>query len=108
MLLAQKRGMNVPPKTSSHINFEDAPPSFDGARMMLDFTASVDGRLVRCSVSAEALEDHFGAASALESELLQAFERGRNRIHRVARLALEDSDGQPVVLHSGLFRISAT
>jgi hypothetical protein len=99
--------MNKSPKPSRHITFEDAPPSFDGARMMLDFIASVDGRPVQCSVSAEALEDHFGAASALENALLQAFERGRDPIHRVARLALEDNGGQPVVLHSGLFRISA-
>ncbi|MEJ2769170.1 DUF1488 domain-containing protein [Mycetohabitans sp. B46] len=99
--------MNESLKPSQHITFDDASPAFDGARMMLDFTASVDGRLVQCSVSAEALEDHFGATSVLESELLQAFERGRDCIYRVARLALTDSDGQPVVLHSGLFRISA-
>lgn len=100
--------MNTAQKRQRHIAFHDEPAVFDGARMVVNFTAQVDGQAVQCSVSAEALEDHFGAASALEIELLQAFERGRSRIHHVARLALEDSGGKPILLHSGLFRIAAT
>jgi hypothetical protein len=100
--------MSTSQKRQRHIAFPGDPPVFDGARMMVDFVALVDAQRVVCSVSAEALEDHFGARSVLEDELLQAFERGRPRIQELARIALEENDGRPVVLHSGLFRIAAS
>jgi hypothetical protein len=100
--------MNGSQKHQRHITFGSDAPAFDGARMMVDFVALVDGASVSCSISAEALEDHFGAQSSLESELLQAFERGRARIHEAATAALKETDGRSVVLHSGLFRIAAS
>ncbi|MGF6602385.1 hypothetical protein P3T23_007137 [Paraburkholderia sp. GAS448] len=42
---------------------------------------TVDGEaVVACAITTEALEDHFGADSALESNLMAAFDKGRNRI----------------------------
>ncbi len=87
------------------ITFPDDPPVFDGANLAVRFTACVDGRPVECSITAEALEDHFGADSALEDTLLKAFERGRARIRSVCAEALDQNQGERVVLHSGLFRV---
>lgn len=89
-----------------HIKFADQPPIYDGDDFALHFTALVDARPVVCSISAEALEDHFGAASAREDDLLQAFEQGRARIRSVCAEALDSSGGQSVVLRSGLFRVA--
>lgn len=88
------------------IDFPDESPVFNGADLRVEFTALVDAHRVICAVSAEALEDHFGAASALETELRDAFIRGRREIVALCRRALEQSDGRPLVLHSGAFRIS--
>ena len=81
-------------------------PVFDGAQMVVRFIAMVDGVPLSCAITAEALEDHFGASSTLEAELLRAFTEGRDRIHDVCKRAIEDSGGAAVVLRSGLFRIA--
>jgi hypothetical protein len=87
------------------ISFPDEVPGFDGSSLTVQFTARVDGEPVICAISAEALEDHFGAESALEDALLAAFERGRPRIRSVCAEALDQNEGAAVVLHSGLFRV---
>ena len=89
------------------VHFPDEPPVFDGANVVLRFLAEVDGTPMVCEITAEALEDHFGAESTLEASLRDAFERGRTRIHTVCVSALAESGGAPVVLHSGLFRVQA-
>jgi hypothetical protein len=86
------------------VNFADEAPQYDGANLLVNFVAQVDGAPVLCSITAEALEDHFGADSALEAAVLRAFEKGRTRIHPVCVKALSASGGAPVVLHSGFFR----
>lgn len=88
-----------------HITFPDEQPAFDGSSLSVRFMARVDGEAVVCSITAEALEDHFGADSALEATLIAAFEHGRGRIRSVCAEALDLSDGGGVVLHSGLFRV---
>ncbi|WP_133645749.1 DUF1488 domain-containing protein [Paraburkholderia flava] len=88
-----------------HITFPDDPPAFDGASLTVRFIAHVDGEPVICEITAEALEDHFGADSPLESVLLAAFERGRPRIRPVCSAALEQNEGASVVLRSGFFRV---
>ncbi|MGF6602378.1 hypothetical protein P3T23_007130 [Paraburkholderia sp. GAS448] len=40
-----------------HIAFPDDQPVFDGANLIVRFTASVDGEPVECTIAAEALED---------------------------------------------------
>lgn len=87
------------------IIFSDDAPMFDGAQMVVRFVAIVDGVPVSCAITAEALEDHFGADSTLEAELLRAFAQGRERIHEVCKRTIEQSGGAAVVLRSGLFRI---
>jgi hypothetical protein len=87
-----------------HITFSDDKPFFDGANLTLSFMARVDGEEVACTITAEALEDHFGADSPLESSLMAAFEKGRDRIRSVCAEALDQNGGDGVVLHSGLFR----
>jgi hypothetical protein len=88
-----------------HITFSDDPPLFDGTNLTVRFMARVDGEAVGCAITAEALEDHFGADSALESTLLAAFEKGRQRIRSVCAEALDQNEGDGVLLHSGLFRV---
>ncbi|WP_306805922.1 DUF1488 domain-containing protein [Caballeronia sp. BR00000012568055] len=92
--------------STMHITFPDDPPSFDGDELAVHFTALVDGETVVCSISAEALEDHFGAESAREEDLMPAFERGEARIRSVCAEALDDNGGESVVLRSGLFRVA--
>ena len=87
------------------ITFPDEAPGFDGSSLTVQFTARVDGEPVICSITAEALEDHFGAQSALEDALVAAFAQGRRRIHSVCAEALDQTEGSSVVLHSGLFRV---
>ena len=88
-----------------HITFSDDAPVFDGANLTVRFNAQVDGEPVDCAISVEALEDHFGAQSPLEDELLRAFPRGRARIRSVCAEALDQNEGASVVLRSGLFRV---
>lgn len=88
-----------------HITFTDDAPVFDGSSLTVHFNARVDGEPVGCAISAEALEDHFGADSPLEDALIGAFERGRARIRSVCAEALDQNGGASVILHSGLFRV---
>lgn len=88
------------------VTFREDAPVFDGAQMVVRFIAMVDGVPLSCAITAEALEDHFGARSTLEAELLRAFAEGRERIHGVCEHALEESRGAAVILRSGLFRIT--
>ncbi|WP_429454520.1 DUF1488 domain-containing protein [Paraburkholderia sp. 40] len=69
------------------------------------FTAPVDGEPVGAAITAEPLEDHFGAHSALESALMAAFDNGRNPIRSVCAESIDQNGGKGVVLHSGLFRV---
>ena len=87
------------------VTFPDDAPAFDGAQMVVRFVALVDGVPLSCAITAEALEDHFGAGSTLEADLLRAYAEGREGIHAVCRRAIEASHGAAVVLRSGLFRI---
>ncbi|KXV10128.1 transcriptional regulator [Caballeronia megalochromosomata] len=92
--------------STMHITFADEAPVFDGDDLAIHFAALVDGDPVVCSITAEALEDHFGAASPREDDLLDAYARGAARIRAVCAEALDDNGGQPVVLRSGLFRVA--
>ena len=87
------------------ITFTDDQPAFDGSNLTVRFMARVDGEAVICAITAEALEDHFGADSALEDTLMAAFDKGRHRIRSVCAEALDQNEGEGVLLHSGLFRV---
>lgn len=89
-----------------NVAFPDEAPVFDGANMLMRFVADLDGEPVVCAITAEALEDHFGAESALEAALRSAFERGRARICAACSEAIRATGGS-VVLHSGRFRVES-
>ncbi len=86
------------------IRFPDEPPHYNGPELMLTFPALVDGKRVDCSITAEALEDHFGARSPREEDALHAFGAHRRKIEEAARALLIELGDKPVVLHSGYFR----
>ncbi|MFA8359046.1 DUF1488 domain-containing protein [Burkholderia ubonensis] len=86
------------------ISFPVEQPAYCGPDLLLAFPALVEGGRVRCAITAEALEDHFGAASPREQDLADAFSRHRPVIERAARDMLEAVGGRPVLLHSGVFR----
>jgi hypothetical protein len=89
------------------IHYADNALTFDGSSMRMHFVVECDGELLSCAITAEALEDHFGAESALEAALREAFERGRSRILAVCADAIKETGGS-VVLHSGSFRVLGT
>ncbi|KVE29370.1 hypothetical protein WS67_05840 [Burkholderia singularis] len=93
----------MPAESVARVRLMGEPPEFDGAALLLRFWADVDGRRVPCAITAEALEDHFGARGALEDDLRAAFERGRERIRAACADVLARDNGG-VVLHSGYFR----
>lgn len=86
------------------ITFPDTPPEFRGWNLTVGFVAKVDDRHVDCAISAEALEDHFGAESPDPNDLLAAFDRHRHAIERAARKVLKDSDSSEILLRSGYLR----
>ncbi|KAG8152432.1 DUF1488 domain-containing protein [Burkholderia catarinensis] len=96
----------MPTDSARRVTLTDAPPVFDGAALQLCFVVDVDGAPQTCAITVEALEDHFGAPSALEADLRAAFERGRARIEAACAEVLADRHGD-VVLHSGYFRAPA-
>ncbi|WP_347556281.1 DUF1488 domain-containing protein [Robbsia sp. KACC 23696] len=86
--------------------FPNVEPEYHGSPPEVRFLVRVDGAPVICSISAEALQDHFDAHGPFEDELLHAFVRGRQRISAVCIAALRRSHGDPVVLRSGMFRFA--
>lgn len=87
------------------IEFPERQRIWNASELLVDFPVRVDNRDVLCSISVEALEDHFGAHSSLEADVLDAFDDAVRRIHAICRRALEDNQGQAVVLRSGLIRL---
>lgn len=86
------------------ITFPPTPPVFRGSDLTVAFVACVDGKNVDCAISAEALEDHFGARSPSSADLLNAFRRHRTEIQNTARDLLDQVDTHQLRLHSGHFR----
>jgi hypothetical protein len=89
------------------ISFPRTAPEFDSEFFTLKFPAEVDGARIECSITAEALEDHFGARSISETDLAEAFGAHRGAIEETAATLIEATHGAPVVLHSGVFRMMA-
>ncbi|VWC73437.1 periplasmic protein [Burkholderia lata] len=96
----------MPADSTRRVTLVDEPPVFDGAALQLRFVVDVDGEPQTWAITVEALEDHFGAPSALEADLRDAFEQGRARIEVACAEVLADGNGG-VVLHSGDFRAPA-
>ncbi|CAB3798962.1 hypothetical protein LMG28688_04857 [Paraburkholderia caffeinitolerans] len=87
------------------ISFPRMAPQYDSACYTLVFPVQVDGRWIHCGITAEALEDHFGASSIREADLVDAFRAHRSAIEEAAATLIEATHGVPVLLHSGVFRV---
>jgi hypothetical protein len=90
--------------TDMNITFLTQAPVYLSDEPALLFTARVDGRSVECTISAEALEDHFDAVSWREEDLQRAFENNRAVIEGAAEQLLTSVGCRPVMLRSGYFR----
>jgi len=86
------------------ISFPFCRPDYCARDLVLTFPAHVDHQPVQCAITAEALEDHFGARSLREEDLIDAFTAHRHDIEVAARRMLNEVGGNPVLLHSGYFR----
>ncbi len=86
------------------ISFPQEAAEYCGRDLVLAFPALVDGERVQCAITAEALEDHFGAESLREEDVQRAFEANRHAIEHAARKMLQELGKTPVLLHSGFFR----
>jgi hypothetical protein len=86
------------------INFPKEVPEYSGRELTLAFPAMIDGERVECTITAAALEDHFGAESARAEDMLHAFDNHRDRIEAVARRLLSDTRAQCLTLRSGYVR----
>jgi hypothetical protein len=86
------------------IIFPNEAPEYSGRELTLAFPAMVDGERVQCSITAEALEDHFGAASSRLEDMVGAFSTNRSRIEAATRRLLFETRAQCLVLRSGYVR----
>lgn len=67
------------------------------------FEATVNGNDVWCSVSLDALSDHFGNEGTSSHDLVSTFEANRAQIENAARRVLEKNGGQSVELETNDF-----
>ncbi|NML31875.1 DUF1488 family protein [Paraburkholderia antibiotica] len=86
------------------ISFPASLPEYCARDLVLAFPALVDERPVQCAITAEALEDHFGARSLREDDLVDAFVEHRAQIELAAQRLLMEVGAKPILLHSGFFR----
>jgi hypothetical protein len=88
------------------IEFPNELPAYCDADPALAFPAVVNGARLKCSITAEALEAHFGAQSLRQEHLQSAFVAHIHAIHVAARRIFTELGALPIVLHSGYFRYS--
>lgn len=88
------------------IRFLPDEPTYCAAGPRLQCRASVDGNSASYAITAEALEDHFGARSCRSDDLLSAFQVHRGDIEAVARMLFEQTGSKEITLHSGHFRFA--
>jgi hypothetical protein len=86
------------------ILFPKESPEYSGRELTLAFPAVIDGERVECVITAEALEDHFGAASPRLEDMVEAFDEHRARIEAATRRLLSETRAQCLVLRSGYVR----
>lgn len=79
-------------------------PHYSATDLTLTCIANVDGSPACYAVTAEALEDHFGARSYRQEDLLLALETHRDAIEEMARALFKLTESHNIVLRSGHFR----
>lgn len=65
----------------------------------LRMSVKVDGKPVRCAISQEALQDHFGAGAGAHA-MVDAFNAHRATIEAKAQAKLLENGGEPVLLRT--------
>ena len=73
-----------------NISFPEEPPVYNAEQLALIFPAMVNSAPIECAITAEALEDHFGAASAREPDLQEAFRANRAAIETATTRLIEE------------------
>jgi hypothetical protein len=68
------------------LTFSNPPIRYDSARDVITFDGQTLGGSVRCSVSREALEDHFDANNRGKVGRIEAFQKSRSKIETLLRL----------------------
>jgi len=67
------------------LTFSDAIPRYDFERDVVTFIGKTPGGDVRCAISREALDDHFGTTSLSNEGRLNKYRENRSKIERMAR-----------------------
>ena len=67
------------------VTFNNAAPRYDFDRDVVTFTGDVHGAAVRCAISREALDDHFGADGLTKEQKLEKFLKNRSAIEQMAQ-----------------------
>ncbi len=67
------------------LTFSDAPPLYDSSREVISFVGEALGHSVKCAVSREALDDHFGSDRRDNEGRLATFHRNRSKIERMVK-----------------------
>ncbi len=88
------------------ISFPSSVPAYCAASLTLSCPATVNGKPTLYSITAEALEAHFGARSPREEDLVAAFTSNRQRIEDLAQTLFELTEAREIVLRSGHFRFA--
>ena len=68
------------------LTFDNPPLRYDSTRDIVHFSGNALHRTVRCAVSRETLEDHFGANNATSDGRVEAVRRNRSAIERLLRV----------------------
>lgn len=88
------------------VSFPSSTPTYCAASLTLSCPAMVNGNDTLYSITAEALESHFGALSPRKEDLVAAFTSNRTRIEQLAETLFELTEAREIVLRSGHFRFA--
>jgi len=70
---------------SGDLTFDGSPARYDASRDTVTFEGEAFGSPVRCAISREALDDHFGADGLGIAGRVEAFRRNRSKIESLMR-----------------------
>jgi hypothetical protein len=74
------------PKAHLDLTFNNPPVHYDYSRDVAMFVGQALGNTVRCEISREALDDHFGTDGLDQAGRIEAVRRNRSKIEQMARI----------------------
>jgi len=80
--LVDLRRQSIPDLT---LHFDAPPGRYDSDRDTVFFTGSTGRHVVRCAISREALDDHFGADGLEQKGRLEQFRKNRDIIEKMIK-----------------------